>query len=103
MEFLWIDLSISKYPSWAKILPWRAFLVGQTESKISMPCSTASKISFGEPTPMRYRGLFSGMFTIETFIISFILSRGSPTARPPRAMPSKSKLEMNCAECFLKS
>jgi len=43
-----------------KALPCLPSLVGITQSNISIPCSMASRISSGVPTPMRYLGLSIG-------------------------------------------
>ena len=76
-------------PLVVNIVPFLAFLVGITQSNISIPISIAVKIFSGVPTPIKYLGLSAGMIPVECCIISYILKAGSPTANPPIAYPSK--------------
>ena len=68
--------------------PFLAFLVGSTQSNISMPYLTASTISSGLPTPMRYLGLSSGNLSAINARIFVFSSLDSPTLSPPSATPS---------------
>ena len=70
--------------------PLRAFLVGRTQSNISIPYLTASTISSGFPTPIKYLGLSLGSLSDIKDKIFVFSSLDSPTLNPPRAMPSKS-------------
>ena len=72
-------------PSQVKSLPWRPLREGITQSKKSTPRATASMMLLGVPTPMRYRGFSLGAKGSTTSIISYMISAGSPTARPPMA------------------
>ena len=77
-------------PSDVNNCPFLAFLVGRTQSNISIPYLTASTISSGVPTPIRYLGLSSGNLSDINSNISVFSCFDSPTLKPPRAMPSKS-------------
>ncbi len=77
-------------PVEVKSVPFRAFRVGRTQSKKSTPSITASRISSGVPTPIRYRGASSGRRGRVPSRISSITDLGSPTLSPPTANPWKS-------------
>lgn len=73
---------------WAvKSMAFRPFLVGMTQSNMSTPRAIASRRFWGVPTPMRYLGRSLGSMLHTTSIMSYITSTGSPTARPPMALP----------------
>ena len=76
-------------PPGINTVPFRAFLVGRTESNMSTPLITASRMSPGAPTPIRYLGLQSGSRSVTTSIISYMVFFSSPTESPPIAYPGK--------------
>ena len=88
--FLYSAFLILITPSEVNNCPFLAFLVGNTQSNISIPYLTASTISSGVPTPMRYLGLSLGNLSDINSNISFFSFFDSPTLKPPRAIPSKS-------------
>ena len=79
------------------------FLVGITQSNISIPKAIFSNILIGVPTPIRYLGLSFGRISVTTAVISYISSAGSPTESPPIAFPSAPTDAIYSADCFLKS
>ena len=83
--------------------PFLAFLVGKTQSNISTPKKTASTISSGFPTPIRYLGLSSGRIFDKCFRTFVFSSLGSPTLNPPIAMPSNSHAKVRFSDSSLKS
>ena len=42
---------------------------------------------YGVPTPIKYRGLSSGIIAVTISVIAYISSAGSPTESPPIAFP----------------
>ena len=69
--------------------PVLAFLVGITQSKISTPRFTASTMSSGVPTPIKYLTLSFGILQAILSKTLFLSSEVSPTDNPPIAYPSK--------------
>src|SRR5690606_40891759 len=84
-------------------MPFLALRVGITQSNISTPKAMFSKILIGVPTPIKYRGLSSGKIPHTTSVIAYISSAGSPTERPPMALPSAPALAIYSADCILRS
>ena len=78
-------------PSDVKSIPFLAFLLGITQSNISMPRAMFSNKFDGVPTPIKYLGLSLGNTEQTISVISYIISCGSPTDNPPIAFPSLSK------------
>src|SRR3990172_2955517 len=76
---------ITNFPLLVKRVPFRAHLVGRTQSNISIPASTARTISSGVPTPIRYLGRFSGSCPTQASVIAHISPFSSPTESPPIA------------------
>src|SRR5690606_15387709 len=85
-------------PFWVNSIPFLAFLLGITQSNISIPNAMFSKRFTGVPTPIRYLGLSCGKILVTTSVIAYISSAGSPTERPPIAFPSLLKEAMVSAD-----
>src|SRR5688572_26918456 len=84
-------------------IPLRAFLVGMTQSNMSIPRAMHSRIFAGVPTPIRYLGLSAGRILQTCSVISYIIAGGSPTDNPPMAFPSQFCEAIYSAEIFLRS
>ena len=84
------------------MVPVLPFLVGITQSNISIPEEIANKISSGKPTPIRYLGLSSGKSSAVYALISLITDVGSPTATPPMAYPWNSSGTISSTALFLR-
>src|SRR5574344_2979562 len=82
ISFSYCALNKLSLPLFVYTCPWRPFLDGYTQSKKSIPLSTASNILAGVPTPIRYVGLSSGRYGTTLSMIRYISSCDSPTARP---------------------
>ena len=90
-------------PCQVKSIAFLAFLVGITQSIISIPRPMLSMIFQGVPTPIKYLGLSFGKISVTSSVILYISSSGSPTESPPIAFPSAPASEITSAEIFLKS
>ena len=90
-------------PFAVKSIPFRAFLVGITQSNISTPRAIFSRMFIGVPTPIKYLGLSSGRIAVTTSVIAYISSAGSPTDNPPMAFPCPPTFAIYSADCSLKS
>jgi hypothetical protein len=66
---------------------FRPFRVGSTQSNMSTPAHTAATMSCSYPTPIRYRGLPSGISGAVCRTTRAMSSACSPTATPPIAYP----------------
>ena len=84
-------------------IPFLAFLVGITQSNISIPNAIFSNILIGVPTPIKYLGLSSGKIAVTTSVMAYISSAGSPTDNPPIAFPCAPAFAMYSADCWRKS
>src|SRR5450631_824965 len=81
-------LSILMTPPEVNNMPLRPFLVGITQSNMSMPRLMHSNKFQGVPTPIRYRGFSGGRFSQQSAVIEYNSSSGSPTLSPPMALPT---------------
>src|SRR4030095_3449129 len=81
-------LSILITPFEVKNIALRPLRVGITQSNISTPNEIHSKIFQGVPTPIRYRGFAAGKLSQHSSVNSYIISSGSPTLKPPIALPT---------------
>ena len=70
---------------------------------MSTPLITPSIKSSGEPTPIKYLGLSTGISGVVYSNTSYISGLGSPTLSPPIAYPGKSIAVISFADCSLKS
>src|SRR4030095_3806879 len=96
-------LSILITPFEVNNIAFLPFLVGITQSNISIPNPIHSRIFHGVPTPIKYRGLSSGRLSQQRAHISYISSSGSPTLKPPIAFPTVFLEEMKSQDCFRRS
>src|SRR5450432_149401 len=80
-------LSILITPLDVNNIPFLPFLVGITQSNISIPRLMHSNKFQGVPTPIRYLGLSAGRFSQHKPVMAYNTSSGSPTLSPPMAFP----------------
>ena len=90
-------------PNRSKNAPCRASRVGITQSNMSIPRSTASRMSENSPTPIKYLGFWMGKSGATSSSVRRKSDFDSPTAIPPIATPGTGKSAQNFADCFRKS
>ena len=100
---LYCIFSMLIFPWVVKSPPCREFIVGNRESKQSIPKAIASSKSSGLPTPIKYLGLSLSICCKLVLIVVFMSSLPSPMPSPPSATPSKLSLLMCAALCARRS